>query len=178
LPYATRHVCGSLAPFAGQQSSRAPVEYLDPPQLLPRTCSTLSRICTVPTAHCTTSCRCIPSNLQVIFCMASRSNPIIALDTNCKNLALRDDKPPANLHIAEQRLDLPRREVALITDDNRDTIFGNEVQLKPTSLGHDYGRSSPNRNTGRSVIPAIRRLPLRACRYVVMVTTADPLSYL
>jgi hypothetical protein len=36
-----------------------------------------------------------------------------------------------------------RDEFAPITDDNRDTIFGNEVQPKPTSPGHDYGRSSP-----------------------------------
>jgi hypothetical protein len=60
----------------------------------------------------------------------------------CKKLALRSDKPPANLHAAERRLDLPRRTFT-ITDDNGDTIFVNEVQPKPTSPGHDYGRSSP-----------------------------------
>jgi hypothetical protein len=85
----------------------------------------------------------------VIFCTASRSNQTIALDTNCKKLALRSDEPPANLHAAERRLDLPRR-TCTITNDNGDTIFGNEVQPKPTSPGHDYGRTSPNRNTGRS----------------------------
>jgi hypothetical protein len=72
--------------------------------------------------------------------------------------------------ISTQRNDdwIYRDELALITDDNGDTIFGNEVQPKPTSPGHDYGRSSPNRNTGRSGIPAIRRLPpasLSLCRH-------------
>jgi hypothetical protein len=62
----------------------------------------------------------------------------------------------------------------MITDDNRDTIFGNEVQSKPTSPGHDYGRSSP---TATQVAPGSRQyaaFPLRAYRYVVMVTTAAP----
>jgi hypothetical protein len=72
----------------------------------------------------------------VIFCTTSRSNLTIALDTNCKKLALRGDEPPANLHAAEQRLNLPRR-TCTITDDNGDTIFVNEVQPKPTSPGHD-----------------------------------------
>jgi hypothetical protein len=76
----------------------------------------------------------------------------------CKKLALRGGGPPANLHAAEWRLDLPRR-TCTITYDNGDTIFVNEVQLKSRSPGHDYGRSSPNRNTGRSGIPTIRRLP-------------------
>jgi hypothetical protein len=56
----------------------------------------------------------------------------------------------------------------MITDDNGDTIFVNEVQPKPTSPGHNYGRSSPNRNIGRSGIPTIRRLPpasLSLCRH-------------
>jgi hypothetical protein len=66
----------------------------------------------------------------------------------------------------------------MIIDDNRDTIFVNEVQPKPTSLGHDYGRSSPNRNTGNSGIPQYAAFPLRACRYVVMVTTAAPLIFM
>jgi hypothetical protein len=59
----------------------------------------------------------------------------------CKKLAL-----------STQRNDdwIYRDEVAPITYDNGDTIFGNEVQPKPTSPGHDYGRNSPNRNTGRS----------------------------
>jgi hypothetical protein len=39
---------------------------------------------------------------------------------------------------------------ARITDDTGGTIFGNEVQPKPTSPGHDYERTSPNRNTDRS----------------------------
>jgi hypothetical protein len=39
---------------------------------------------------------------------------------------------------------------ARITDDTRGTIFVNEVQSKPISPGHDYGRSTPNRNTSRS----------------------------
>jgi hypothetical protein len=39
---------------------------------------------------------------------------------------------------------------ARITDKTGDTIFGNEVQPKPTSPGHDYGRTSPNRNIGCS----------------------------
>jgi hypothetical protein len=66
----------------------------------------------------------------------------------------------------------------MIIDDNRDTIFVNEVQPKPTSLGHDYGRSSPNRNTGRSGIPQYAAFPLRASRYVVMVTTEAPLIFM
>jgi hypothetical protein len=68
-------------------------------------------------------------------------------------------------------------EFAPITDDNRDTIFGNEVQPKPTSRGMTTG--APPQPQHRPLrIPAIRRLPLRACRYVIMVTTAVPLSYL
>jgi hypothetical protein len=85
----------------------------------------------------------------------------------CKKVALRGDKSPANLHAVERRSDLPRR-ACTITDDNGDTIFVNEVQTKPTSPGHDYGRSSPNCNTGRSGIPAICRLPpasLSLCRH-------------
>jgi hypothetical protein len=39
---------------------------------------------------------------------------------------------------------------ARITDDIGGTIFVNEIQPKPTSLGHDYERSSPNRNIGPS----------------------------
>jgi hypothetical protein len=39
---------------------------------------------------------------------------------------------------------------ARITDDTGGTIFVNEVQPEPTSPGHDYERSSPNRNTGHS----------------------------
>jgi hypothetical protein len=104
----------------------------------------------------------------VIFCTTSRSNLTIALDTNCKKLALRGDEPPANLHAAEQRLNLPRRTCTITDDNNGDTIFVNEVQTKPTSPGHDYGRSSPNRNTGHSGIPAIRRLPtasISLCRH-------------
>jgi hypothetical protein len=66
-----------------------------------------------------------------------------------KKLALRGDEPPANLHAAERRSGLPRQ-TCKITDDNGDTIFVNEVQPKPTSPGHDYGRTSPNHNTGRS----------------------------
>jgi hypothetical protein len=85
----------------------------------------------------------------------------------CKKLALRGDELPANLHAAERRLDLPRR---TCSDHWRqgDTIFGNEVQPKPTSPGHDYRRSSPNRNTSRSGILAIRRLSpaiLSLCRH-------------
>jgi hypothetical protein len=58
----------------------------------------------------------------------------------------------SRLLISTQRNDdwMYRDKVALITDDNRDTIFGNKVQPKPTSPRHDYGRSSPIRNTGRS----------------------------
>jgi hypothetical protein len=58
----------------------------------------------------------------------------------------------SRLLISTQRNDdwIYRDELVPITDDNGDTIFGNEVQPKPTSPGHDYGRSSPNRNTSRS----------------------------
>ncbi|KAF8772329.1 hypothetical protein HU200_005867 [Digitaria exilis] len=52
------------------------------------------------------------------------------------------DEPPANLHQWKCRLDLPRH-ICKITDDTGDTIFVNKVQPKPTSPGHDYGRSSP-----------------------------------
>jgi hypothetical protein len=85
----------------------------------------------------------------------------------CKKLALRGDKSPANLEAAERRSDL-LRQTCTITDDNGDTIFINEVQPKPSFPGHDYERSSPNRNTSRSGIPAIRRLPpasLSLCRH-------------
>jgi hypothetical protein len=67
-----------------------------------------------------------------------------------------------------------RDEIAPITDDNGDTIFGNAVQPKPTSPGHDYGCLSP---TATPIAPGSRQyvvFPLRACRYVVMVTTAAP----
>jgi hypothetical protein len=62
--------------------------------------------------------------------------------TSRKKLALRGDESLANLDAAERRLNLPRR-TCTITDDNRDTIFVNKVQPKPTSPRHDYGRSSP-----------------------------------
>jgi hypothetical protein len=100
-----------------------------------------------------------------------------ALRWICKKLALRGDERPTNLHAAERRLDLPRR-TCTITDDNGDTIFVNEVQPKPTSPGHDYGRSSP---TATPVAPGFQQyaaFPLRAYRYVIMVTTVPPLSYL
>jgi hypothetical protein len=78
--------------------------------------------------------------------------------------ALRGNEPPANLHAAEQRSDLPRR-TCMITDDNGDTIFVNEVQPKPTSPGHDYGRTSPNHNTGRS---GSRQYAVFPCELVAM----------
>jgi hypothetical protein len=71
----------------------------------------------------------------------------------CKKLVLRGDEPPTNLHAAERQLILPRQ-TCTITDDNRDTIFVNEVQPKPTSPGHDYGRSSP---TATPVAPGSRQ---------------------
>jgi hypothetical protein len=80
------------------------------------------------------------SNLQVIFA-ASRSKLTIALDINCKILTLHCDELPANLHAVERRLNLPKR-TCTTTDDNGHTIFVNEVLPKPTSPGHDYGRSS------------------------------------
>jgi hypothetical protein len=77
---------------------------------------------------------------------ASEKDTLI-LDSACtddirKKLGLRGDEPPANLHAAERRLDLPRR-TCTITYDNGDTIFVNEVQPKSTSPKHDYGCSSP-----------------------------------
>ncbi|CAL4925790.1 unnamed protein product [Urochloa decumbens] len=42
----------------------------------------------------------------------------------------------------KQRL-IYRDDVCKIKDDTGDTMFVNEVQPKPTSPGHDYGRSSP-----------------------------------
>ncbi|KAF8689976.1 hypothetical protein HU200_041611 [Digitaria exilis] len=53
----------------------------------------------------------------------------------------------------------PRVSTMMITDDIGGTIFVNEVQPKPTFPRHDYGRSSPIRNTSRSGVPAMRRLP-------------------
>jgi hypothetical protein len=47
-----------------------------------------------------------------------------------------------------------RDKIAPITDDNGDTIFGNEVQPKPTSPGHDYECSSP---TATPVPPGSRQ---------------------
>jgi hypothetical protein len=92
---------------------------------------------------------------------------------NCRKLALSATKPSANLHTAEWRLDLSRR-TCMITDDNRDTIFVNEVQLKPTSPGMTTGTPPQYRNNDRFRILTLCRLPLRACLYVIMVT----LSYL
>ena len=62
----------------------------------------------------------------------------------------------------------------IITDDTRGTMFVNEVQPKPTSPGHDNGRTSPTSNTGR--FPGFPQTccPLRTCRYAVMVANSDP----
>jgi hypothetical protein len=101
----------------------------------------LHRIQSAPTVRCTTPCRCItrksPGDLVHSLIQSNHSS-----DTNCKKLALRGDELSANLHAVERRLDLPRQ-TCTITDDSGDTIFVNEVQPKPTSPGHDYGRSSP-----------------------------------
>jgi hypothetical protein len=90
--------------------------------------------------------------------ITSRSNLTIALDNNCKNLNLRGDEPPANLHVAGRRLDVLET-TCTIKDYNRDTIFVNEVQLKPISRGMTTGALPQYHNTGRFRIPASRRLP-------------------
>jgi hypothetical protein len=111
--------------------------HVDPPQLQPRSHAPPCAESAL-TVRCTTLVDAHLSNLQVI---ASRSNLKIALDINCKILTLHGDELPANLHAAERRLNLPKR-TCTTTDDNGYTIFVNEVLPKPTSPGHDYGRSS------------------------------------
>jgi hypothetical protein len=91
----------------------------------------------------------------------------------CKKLVLHVDEPPANLHATKRWLDLSRQ-TRMITDDNGDTVFVNEVQLKPRSLGHDYGYSSQTATPTALGSRHRAAFPLRACRYVVMVTTAAP----
>jgi hypothetical protein len=74
-------------------------------------------------------------------------------------------------------LNLPRR-TCTITDDNGDTIFVNEVQPKPTSRGMTMGTPP---QTATPVALGFRQyaaFPLRAYRYVIMVTIATPLTYL
>jgi hypothetical protein len=60
----------------------------------------------------------------------------------CTKLALHDDEPPANLHTVGRRFDLLRRTYTII-DDNKDTTFIDEVQLKSAFPGHGYRCSSP-----------------------------------
>jgi hypothetical protein len=83
---------------------------------------------------------------------------------------------PANLHAADWQLVLWRR-TSTITNNNGDMIFVNEVQSKPTSSGYDYRRSSPT-TTPTALDDITPHSPLRVCRYVIIVTTSAPLSYL
>ncbi|CAL5012602.1 unnamed protein product [Urochloa decumbens] len=60
------------------------------------------------------------------------------LDLACLDIAV----PVRVMSARKQRL-IYRDDVCKIKDDTGDTMFVNEVQPKPTSPGHDYGRSSP-----------------------------------
>jgi hypothetical protein len=90
--------------------------------------------------------------------------------------ALRGNEPPANLHAAEQRSDLPRR-TCMITDDNGDTIFVNEVQPKSTSRGMTMGAppqiTTPAAPDPGNTPPSPASLSL--CRHGY---NSSPLSYL
>jgi hypothetical protein len=83
----------------------------------------------------------------------------------------------ANLHTTERQLYLSRR-TCTITNDNIDMIFVIEVQPKPTFLRHDYRRSSPTAAPAAIESRHHAVFSLRACRYVVMVTTTAHFSYL